>query len=120
MPDKSLHIKKSLISALEKTLGVVTSACKNVGVSRQTFYDYYNSDEAFKNEVDELKNVALDFAESQLHKRMKDNSDAAIIFYLKTQGRKRGYVERQDFSHQFERGIFTEIDLDVPKDNGSV
>lgn len=96
MPDKSLHIKKALIEALEKSLGIVTVASKSVGVSRQTFYDYYNSDADFKKQVDELDNLALDFAESQLHKRIKDGSDAATIFYLKCKGKKRGYIERTE------------------------
>jgi hypothetical protein len=96
MADKSLHIKKQLIESLEKSLGVVTTACKSVGISRQTYYDYYNSDPEFKKKCDELENLALDFAESQLHKRIKDGSDAATIFFLKCKGKKRGYVERSE------------------------
>jgi hypothetical protein len=94
--DKSLHIKKALIEPLEKSLGVVTAACKSVGVSRQTYYDYYNSDPEFKKECDSLDNMALDFAESQLHQKIKDGSDTAIIFFLKCKGKKRGYVERTE------------------------
>jgi hypothetical protein len=37
----------------------------------------------------------LDFAESQLYKQIKDGSTTATIFYLKTKGKQRGYVERQ-------------------------
>jgi hypothetical protein len=96
MADKSLHIKKQLIESLEKSLGVVTTACKSVGISRQTYYDYYNSDPDFKKKCDELENLALDFAESQLHKRIKDGSDAATIFFLKCKGKKRGYIERSE------------------------
>jgi len=77
-------------------LGVVTTACKKVGVSRTTFYEYYNTDEKFKKDIDELEAVALDFAESQLHSQIKNGSTAATIFYLKTKGKKRGYVERQE------------------------
>jgi hypothetical protein len=96
--NKTEHSKKALLEALEKSLGVVTTACKIVGVGRTTYYDWYNSDEDFKLKVDELKNVALDFAESQLHKQIADNSTAATIFYLKTKGKQRGYVESQDIS----------------------
>lgn len=96
MPNTPAHIKKALIEALEKSLGVVTIACKTAGCGRTTFYEYYRSDEKFKDEVDSLKDVALDFAESQLHKKIKEGSDTAIIFYLKCQGKKRGYVERSE------------------------
>ena len=42
--NKSEHIKKALVDALEKSLGVVTTACKQVGIGRTTFYNYYNED----------------------------------------------------------------------------
>ena len=48
MTDKSDTIKKKLLIALEKSLGVVTTACKNVGIHRSTYYDYYNNDINFK------------------------------------------------------------------------
>ena len=85
---------------MEQSLGVVTQACKMVGVSRVTYYDYYNNDPEFKKQIDEIQNVALDFAESQLHKQIQDGSAAATIFYLKTKGKKRGYIERQEIAHE--------------------
>ena len=40
--------------------------------------------------------MAIDFAESQLHKQIRDGNSTATIFFLKTKGKKRGYVERQE------------------------
>jgi hypothetical protein len=94
--NKTEQHKKAMLDALEKSLGVVTTACKSVGVGRTTFYLWMNEDEEFKKAVDEIENVALDFAESQLHKQMKDGQASSTIFYLKTKGKKRGYVERQE------------------------
>jgi len=102
--NKIQHTKKALIEALEQSLGVVTTACKKVGIDRTTFYRYVNDDEAFKNAVNDIENIALDFAESQLHKQIKDGSTASTIFYLKTKGKKRGYVERQEIAHELESG----------------
>ena len=96
--NKTEQHKKALLEALEKSLGVVTTACNRAGVGRTTYYDWYNSDEDFKQSVDDLQNVALDFAESQLHKQIAENSTTATIFYLKTKGKKRGYVERQEIT----------------------
>ena len=39
--------------------------------------------------------MSLDFAESQLHKQINDGSTTATIFLLKTKGKDRGYVEKQ-------------------------
>ena len=96
--NKTEQHKKALLDALEKSLGVVTTACKKVGIGRTTYYDWYNTDPEFKKKVDDLQNVALDFAESQLHRQIAENSTSATIFYLKTKGKKRGYVERQEFT----------------------
>ena len=99
MSTKGNILKKNLIEALEKSLGVVTSACKSVNCSRKTFYQYYKEDERFAKEVDNVEGIALDFAESQLHKQIKDGNPASTIFYLKTKGKKRGYVERTEIEH---------------------
>jgi hypothetical protein len=112
---KSDILKKQIVLALEKSLGVVTSACKNVGVARSTFYDWYNGDEEFKKSVDSIEDIALDFAESQLHKQIKDGNVTATIFYLKTKGVKRGYVERQD--HNIHLQPFTHIEIEQKFDN---
>ena len=100
MSNKSKHLKKALLEALEKTLGVVTTACKQVGVSRKTYYTYLKEDAEFLAEVNDIENVALDFAESQLHKQVQEGNTTATIFLLKTKGKKRGYVERQQIEHQ--------------------
>jgi len=97
-PTKSDILKKKLVKALEKSLGVVTTACKNVDVARSTFYDWYNDDEAFRKEVDSIGDIAIDFAERQLHKQIQGGNPTSTIFYLKTKGKKRGYVERQEIT----------------------
>jgi len=99
MKHKGIQLKKEkLLEALEQTLGVVTTACKKANIDRQSYYRWINTDRDFRLAVEEIDNVALDFAESQLHKQIKKESTAATIFYLKTKGKKRGYVERQEIS----------------------
>ena len=94
--DKTEQHKRAMLDALEKSLGVVTAACKIVGIGRTTHYLWMDSDPEYKAAVDALSDVALDFAESQLHKQIKDGNSTATIFFLKTKGKKRGYVERQE------------------------
>lgn len=93
--------KKSMIEALEKSLGVVTSACKSVGIARSTHYKWYETDEDYKHAVDDIADIALDFVESQLHKQIAEKDTTATIFYLKTKGKKRGYVERSGYDVTF-------------------
>ena len=95
--DKSRHIKKeAILQALENSLGVVTIACKQADVPRSTYYKWLKEDTDFAKAVKEIENIALDFAESQLHAQIKEGSTSATIFYLKTKGKKRGYVEKSE------------------------
>ncbi len=95
--DKSRHIKKeAMLQALENSLGVVTVACKQTDTPRSTYYKWLKEDEEFTKAVKEIENIALDFGESQLHSQMKDGNTSATIFFLKTKGKKRGYIERQE------------------------
>lgn len=91
-------LKKNMIEALEKTLCIVSTACKMVGISRNTHYRWIKEDLEYAKEVEDLENVILDFAESHLHLQIKEGSVPATIFLLKTRGKKRGYVERQEIT----------------------
>lgn len=123
MSNKTEHNKKALLEALKKSLGVVTTACKECGVGRTSYYEYYNHDKEFKDKVDDLCDEALDFVESKLFSRIdgyehKEDKvfnnngtplivpiikhyppdPASMIFYLKTKGQKRGYIERHQIA----------------------
>ncbi len=90
--------KKAMIEALEKSLGIVTTACKSVGIDRVTHYRWIQEDEDYREAVESVNNIALDFAESQLHQKIKEKDTTAIIFFLKTKGKNRGYIEKSELS----------------------
>lgn len=99
--NKTEQHKKAIIEALEKSLGVVTTACKKVGIGRTQFYQWLKDDKEFAEQVDDIQNIALDFAESQLHKQIGEGNTSATIFYLKTKGKNRGYIQRVEQEHTF-------------------
>ena len=112
--NKSRHIKKeTLLKALEKSLGVVTIACKKADIPRSTYYKWLKDDEEFRQQVQEIENVALDFAESQLHQQIQDNSTAATIFFLKTKGKSRGYTEKSELDITTDGKSITDINIKV-------
>jgi hypothetical protein len=102
-------LKKQTIDAMEKSLGIVTIACRNVGIHRSTFYDWMNNDPEFKKSVDDVSEITLDFAESELHKQIRDGSTAATIFYLKTKGKKRGFIERSEIDMKTNQPDFSDL-----------
>jgi dihydropteroate synthase len=90
--------KKKLLISLEKHFGIVTPACKEVGVSRDTFYRYYNEDEDFKKAVDEINDIQGDFVEGKLFEKIKEGSERSIMFYMRYKGKKRGYSDSVDIT----------------------
>lgn len=95
---KTEQKKKKLLQALERSLGIVTPACKEAGLSRETFYRWCREDADFKKKADEIQDVTLDFAENQLLKKIKEGSERSILFYMKYRGKGRGYTENIDIT----------------------
>jgi len=107
-----------MIEALEKSLGIVTSACKAVGISRQTHYNWYNDDKKYKELVDDVENIALDFVESKHYKNIEAGKESSTIFHLKTKGKKRGYSEREGDDHDINVNIIRKVKPAPTEDNG--
>lgn len=91
--------KRAMIEALEKSLGIVTTACKMVDIARSTHYLWMSTDEEYKEAVEAIADLTLDFVESQLHKQIQKGEVTSTIFYLKTKGKKRGFIEKQEIEH---------------------
>lgn len=90
--------KNAMLQALEAALGVVKTACSKAGISRQTHYRWLEEDEEYAKAVQDVQDVALDFAESKLFSQIQDGNTSATIFYLKCKGKKRGYVEGHELN----------------------
>ena len=88
--------QKEMVDLLKLSMGIVSTACEKAGISRTTHYRWYRSSSEYKDAVDDCTERAIDFAESHLHKLISDGNPAATIFYLKTKGKTRGYVEKQE------------------------
>ena len=92
----ALSIKqKAMIKALSENLCNVTKACEIVGIARSMHYQMIDKNGHYKKEVEALNESLIDEAEEILVKRLKE-SDTALIFFLKTKGKKRGYSEKQE------------------------
>lgn len=100
--DAYIHIthpkKRAMLNALVHTLGIVTTACQSCNIHRRTHYDWMSNDAEYKKAVQEIDNVVLDVAETQLYKKIREGDTIATIFYLKTKGKKRGYIERHELT----------------------
>jgi|TARA_R110000772_G_scaffold88986_10_gene184686 hypothetical protein len=98
--DQLTVLQINLLSALESSMGVVATACETLNISRTNHYKWMKESPEYKENYDDLSNKALDYAETQLMKMIGKGNTAAVIFFLKTKGKERGYVERQEFKVQ--------------------
>ena len=103
VPTKTNTQKRNMLLALRKSLGIVTKAAKMVTEDetdaerlRQNHYEWLKTDAEYKEAVESIEGIVLDYAESQLFKRVAKGDTTAIIFLLKCRGKKRGYVERAE------------------------
>ena len=87
--------KKKMLEELEYNLGIVSTSCLSADVSRATHYRWLQEDSEYKAYVRDIQEIAIDFVESKLYDKIKENDTACIIFYLKTKAKHRGYIERQ-------------------------
>ena len=105
--------KKAMIAALEACLGLVTHACKKVGISRWTHYQWLKDDEEYRQKCEAVSELVIDIAESSLFKQIAQHNTAATIFFLKTRGKKRGYQEDQQLMIQPKHEIVLTYDAEA-------
>ncbi len=92
--------RRIFLQAYEDNFGNVSAACRAAGIGRRTFYRWMESDsrinvkfrEALKLIKPEERHLdMLEAAHTQLVQKL---DPAAVIFGLKTKGRRRGWSER--------------------------
>jgi len=112
--NKSNNKKEIMLTCLKNSMGIVSTACEKADIARKTHYEWYNNDPDYSAAVDAISESCIDFAESKLMElingakhevatakgevlTVQDGPNpTACIFYLKTKGKKRGYVEKSE------------------------
>lgn len=109
--NKTAQLKKRqkvMLQALRVHKGLVTHACNAANVGRTTHYKWLRECEDYKIAVDEIDDFVLDEIENAAMRMIEEGKNPAIIiFYLKTKGKKRGFVEKQEI--EFSAGDMTTI-----------
>lgn len=77
--------------------GNISDFAALVGCSHWTIYKMLKNIPAFKKAHEHQKEVWIDFAESKLQQKIKEGDTNAITFFLKTQGKRRGYTPDNNY-----------------------
>jgi len=92
---KNIPIEK-IIQVYEKKGCNITATCTALGISRKTFYEWKEKKKKLAEGLEEVDESILDWAESKLKEHIDNNDLQALIFFLRTKGKKRGYVEKTE------------------------
>ena len=117
MPKQPDKIKKLLLEALERHLGIITYACKEIGVERNRYYHYYKTDPDFKKAADDINEIVLDFVENQLITKIREGSERSIMFYMKYKGKTRGYENKVELTGN---NLDIKVNFDNNEDNDNI
>ncbi len=82
--------------------GNVSELCKAIDISRSTYYEWMDKDKDFNTKIMAEQEGLIDFVESKLFNLIDDKNIIGTIFFLKTKGKKRGYVEKTELEHSGE------------------
>jgi hypothetical protein len=114
---------KPSIAAMRAALiaagGIDVHAAKSLGCSTRTVRAYRARHPSLQKLADDCVEANLDLAEAQLIKAIENGSLSAIVFYLKTKARRRGYAERRDATGKdSETMSLSEVTIFALPDNG--
>jgi hypothetical protein len=90
------YTAQQVAAALTAAKGFVSVAAKNLQCSDQTVRNYMERYAMCKQAVTDARESMIDIAEGRLYQNINSGDNTAIIFFLKTQAKHRGYIERYE------------------------
>lgn len=98
MPRKNKFTVTQVVDAIKDAKGFLSTAARHLDCDYKTVQNYAKRYPTVQEAINEERETVKDLAEGSLFSEIKNGNITAIIFYLKTQGKDRGYVERQEFT----------------------
>lgn len=90
---------------IDSTRGNVATIARNLGVSRTAIIKFVAKSPTLTEQLSDAREGMLDHAESKLYEAIDKGEAYALCFFLKTQGKRRGYVERQELTGADGEGV---------------
>ena len=104
--------KERMLKALEKSLGIVTTALKMADLSRTNYYKWLDEDEEFLKKTKEVENIEKDFIRSKYYECIKDKVPSVIVHAAKTQ---LGLSEKQQVDITTGGEKINKIEIEIVK-----
>jgi transposase-like protein len=85
--------KEAILEAIKASNANVSESARRLGVDRATLWRWMHEDEELMTFRNELREEKLDFVENKLWENIEKGYSKDIQFYLRCQGRGRGWIE---------------------------
>jgi len=97
--------RKAFISFFCRYGGNVSAACMAVGINRRTYNGWLLKYPEFKEELSDIDESLLDFAEQQLIKNIEAGKEHSLFFFLCNRGKHRGWQDVRKLAAPKLKGI---------------
>lgn len=87
---------QQIVDAVSSVNGMVYLAARKLGCNPQTIYNRMAKSPTIREAVDNARGELIDISEQKLRGSVMNGEPWAVAMVLKTLGKSRGYVERQE------------------------
>jgi hypothetical protein len=98
MAGRQRYTPQQVIAAIEAHRGMLTLAAQSLGCSDETMYNYAKRYPSVASAITRQRQRMLDLYELKLYAAIQGGESWAIQYFLRTIGKSRGYVERQELT----------------------
>jgi hypothetical protein len=109
MPNKHRYTAAQVEQALIETKGMMFIAAQRLGCDPETIRNYCRRYPSVQAAKDAQRGAMIDLAELKLWQAIQEGEAWGITLCLKTLGKDRGYVERQELTGQDGQGMVLRV-----------
>jgi hypothetical protein len=111
---KSKLNSEHIAASLTRTKGNVYLSAKELGVSRSALLAQIYQNKHLQQILEDERQGMVDIAESKMLQAIMDKQGWAIIYTLKTQGKKRGWSDKEEKQVVTDEKTIVELPAKVP------
>ena len=109
MGDKQKFTAEQVVKALDETRGAKWLAAEKLGCTEETIRNYEKRYATVRQAATKYRGRRVDVAELKLDQAIMNGEQWAVLFALRTLGKDRGYVERQEVTGKDGEAFVIEI-----------
>jgi len=107
------YTSEQIIAAIKAVDGLVYLAARKLGCGPKTIYNRAKKTQAIQQAIEDSRGELVDIAEQKMRAAVMDREPWAVALVLKTLGKNRGYVERQEHTGAWGGPIAHRVTMDL-------